>query len=170
MSGVPVAGSSPLARGLHRLQQLQQVLRRIIPARAGFTGRTVTRVTHTWDHPRSRGVYAVRVTPTTTTAGSSPLARGLPHVGSVQVGGVGIIPACAGFTSPEGRCRHSPRSGKSDVSNRKSRARSGHVRERVHGAVYRDTVIQRPHFLFFNAAVRLAHDVRRFYSDRKSVV
>ena len=71
------AGSSPLARGLqaaiHRLRDIV----RIIPARAGFTEpRSTCRPAHP-DHPRSRGVYQLKVGGTALPAGSSPLARGL---------------------------------------------------------------------------------------------
>ena len=51
------SGSSPLARGLPRLDLGDLLIRRIIPARAGFT-RPCGPVTHAGrDHPRSRGVY-----------------------------------------------------------------------------------------------------------------
>ena len=50
-------GSSPLARGLRQGRDLRERRQRIIPARAGFTRRTWTSPTGTWDHPRSRGVY-----------------------------------------------------------------------------------------------------------------
>ena len=72
-------GSSPLARGLlGRLRRLRQV-RRIIPARAGFTPRICAPAQGTEDHPRSRGVYD----PVTGMAAVFPW----------------IIPARAGFTS-----------------------------------------------------------------------
>ena len=71
-------GSSPLARGLRRFRLPGRMLRRIIPARAGFTvhGRFLSGGVP--DHPRSRGVYQ----------------RG--RDGPVAV--LGIIPARAGFT------------------------------------------------------------------------
>ena len=73
--------------------------RRIIPARAGFTKfATNTDVTQR-DHPRSRGVYAQSSSPTGCSAGSSPLARGLPTIHSGQEPKLRIIPARAGFTS-----------------------------------------------------------------------
>ena len=52
-----VWGSSPLARGLRDRGERLHGPMRIIPARAGFTPRAVTRSTGSWDHPRSRGVY-----------------------------------------------------------------------------------------------------------------
>ena len=91
-------GSSPLARGLHRPGEVVGDQPRIIPARAGFTGRTSWGATFSRDHPRSRGVYTASRMRMATTPGSSPLARGLPHPGRVLHDGPGIIPARAGFT------------------------------------------------------------------------
>ena len=72
------AGSSPLARGL--LVRLLDDLapRRIIPARAGFTGRRGAASRAGRDHPRSRGVYCRSMFTYWDGSGSSPLARGLP--------------------------------------------------------------------------------------------
>ena len=56
----------------------------------------------TWDHPRSRGVYAISCAPVTRVAGSSPLARGLLVCFGCASCLAGIIPARAGFTY---RCR-----------------------------------------------------------------
>ena len=114
-----LAGSSPLARGLHERgpaprhglriiparagftlgrQGEGHMLRWIIPARAGFTGRRPARRVPPRDHPRSRGVYGVHVIVLPLTEGSSPLARGLLADG-LRVGcRLGIIPARAGFT------------------------------------------------------------------------
>ena len=113
-------GSSPLARGLRRCRCAARTRTRIIPARAGFTHACRTRPYEAADHPRSRGVYPATATTYPSTrdhprsrgvyvtgstragrdGGSSPLARGLPD--RVQ-GGIHqdrIIPARAGFTSP----------------------------------------------------------------------
>ena len=98
-----LAGSSPLARGLrHGMGQLGDA-ERIIPARAGFTCMLSPLSPETWDHPRSRGVYAsvvVEITPLrriiparagftqqqyrahACSPGSSPLARGLLPAGT----------------------------------------------------------------------------------------
>ena len=98
-SPVIVAGSSPLARGL-RQACLQRALHRgIIPARAGFTDDTAPITLVSTDHPRSRGVYPSRRMSGFGAVGSSPLARGLPHLGDELVHPPGIIPARAGFTS-----------------------------------------------------------------------
>ena len=50
-------GSSPLARGLRKCPRQRCGRKRIIPARAGFTGPQCARTSQPTDHPRSRGVY-----------------------------------------------------------------------------------------------------------------
>ena len=52
------AGSSPLARGLLHHDVDGRPDSGIIPARAGFTPGRRTIPAPSWDHPRSRGVYA----------------------------------------------------------------------------------------------------------------
>ena len=92
------SGSSPLARGLPAADPGADPARGIIPARAGFTGRTRRGRLPGQDHPRSRGVYAMESAGILSQIGSSPLARGLrrgPARGPRQVR---IIPARAGFT------------------------------------------------------------------------
>ena len=71
-------GSSPLARGLLFSDPGLGQAVRIIPARAGFTSRSLAAPQRAADHPRSRGVYAAADP-------GADLA-------------VGIIPARAGFT------------------------------------------------------------------------
>ena len=97
-------GSSPLARGLRHLRQGAGEAHRIIPARAGFTRQREVDGLELRDHPRSRGVYASRSTSSSSTPGSSPLARGLPALPQGGGSSAGIIPARAGFT----RRTHSP--------------------------------------------------------------
>ena len=92
------AGSSPLARGSHRSRTAGRPDHRIIPARAGFTGRAPARPCGRPDHPRSRGVYSVAGALGRLRLGSSPLARGLLSVTTIMLRDVGIIPARAGFT------------------------------------------------------------------------
>ena len=95
----PGCGSSPLARGLrHVLLRLLQV-RRIIPARAGFTRRIRCGCGGRRDHPRSRGVYMPSSRCRTVGEGSSPLARGLRLALFPMSRENRIIPARAGFTS-----------------------------------------------------------------------
>ena len=94
----PDVGSSPLARGLPAVGGLDDPIVRIIPARAGFTGRQPVRRRPGWDHPRSRGVYVDGVGAQALEPGSSLLARGLRRLVH-QLRLVGrIIPARAGFT------------------------------------------------------------------------
>ena len=91
-------GSSPLARGLLGSKTAYKSCSRIIPARAGFTGVTVAVVRFVWDHPRSRGVYALVCRSLEFSIGSSPLARGLLRSPDSSYPCPGIIPARAGFT------------------------------------------------------------------------
>ena len=98
------AGSSPLARGL-RLPVARRLRQdRIIPARAGFTGRSGPAVRGSRDHPRSRGVYGLRLGCVVLGLGSSPLARGLHWCHPLVRRRPRIIPARAGFTR-RGACR-----------------------------------------------------------------
>ena len=107
-------GSSPLARGLPARAGGRDQARRIIPARAGFTGLLVPGVCAAGDHPRSRGVYSPMTRATMRSRGSSPLARGLPLPHAPLPYSSGIIPARAGFTRGErsetDRRRDHPRS------------------------------------------------------------
>ena len=97
-TAVIIPGSSPLARGLHGHPGDGDGGARIIPARAGFTGRDSVTSTGTWDHPRSRGVYVAHDRNVMGTVGSSPLARGLRDYRIACVRDGRIIPARAGFT------------------------------------------------------------------------
>ena len=71
-------GSSPLARGLPTVTIRAGRWSGIIPARAGFTVREALDLEPGGDHPRSRGVYQEEAGCPPPSAGSSPLARGLP--------------------------------------------------------------------------------------------
>ena len=93
-----MSGSSPLARGLPTGHTPAGWRMGIIPARAGFTRGRAWRWGQLTDHPRSRGVYEAAIQAGADTAGSSPLARGLPLRYGQQVRRRGIIPARAGFT------------------------------------------------------------------------
>ena len=101
-------GSSPLARGLRGAWLSASSLRRIIPARAGFTPTRMTSSSPPWDHPRSRGVYLPMSPCRDGGGGSSPLARGLRSSATPSRLGPRIIPARAGFT-PGTRRRTGPR-------------------------------------------------------------
>ena len=96
-------GSSPLARGLPDSLHVLGREPRIIPARAGFTWCTAQSFWLTWDHPRSRGVYASSGRRVPVSQGSSPLARGLLRRRRRVTGHVRIIPARAGFTCGSSR-------------------------------------------------------------------
>ena len=99
-------GSSPLARGLRTGCSRPQRATRIIPARAGFTGRSAGFGFISGDHPRSRGVYKTHDAQHRNSPGSSPLARGLPPPTYYVTRTIRIIPARAGFTCP--RLREHP--------------------------------------------------------------
>ena len=92
-------GSSPLARGLLEVEGDMVAQVRIIPARAGFTHGSRLQARRGGDHPRSRGVYKLRMRNTPDARGSSPLARGLRFTLALMFTPDGIIPARAGFTS-----------------------------------------------------------------------
>ena len=98
-------GSSPLARGLPPPAAPSRSGHRIIPARAGFTPTTTPALSPGGDHPRSRGVYPNSARSTTSSAGSSPLARGLLIHDPVDALTHRIIPARAGFTRRAGAHR-----------------------------------------------------------------
>ena len=91
-------GSSPLARGLLPPTNPTLTSGRIIPARAGFTRRSVWRRRPLGDHPRSRGVYVLPYDTRAEEIGSSPLARGLRRAPWRWPPAMRIIPARAGFT------------------------------------------------------------------------
>ena len=95
---VSVLGSSPHTRGLPRHRRRPGGDGRIIPAHAGFTGRTARRSRRAGDHPRTRGVYMGAAALPVLIAGSSPHTRGLLAVFTVELRRVRIIPAHAGFT------------------------------------------------------------------------
>ena len=97
-AGGRTAGSSPLARGLLLVACWGKDSSGIIPARAGFTNTDTSPEWNPADHPRSRGVYAISRLTSTSRAGSSPLARGLPEENLDALFRLGIIPARAGFT------------------------------------------------------------------------
>ena len=94
-----MCGSSPLARGLQTELPRRVAIRRIIPARAGFTHWSSPPRSASKDHPRSRGVYRGESGRAARDWGSSPLARGLHVYLSGLMRYHRIIPARAGFTT-----------------------------------------------------------------------
>ena len=98
--GPPADGDHPRSRGVYRpTHRSAGSPSWIIPARAGFTPIPRRRIPAIPDHPRSRGVYWDSRLPEETAAGSSPLARGLPHLPAGDGQHRRIIPARAGFTA-----------------------------------------------------------------------
>ena len=93
-----IGGSSPLSRGIPLGVAAGASLRRIIPALAGNTLRLAWGGDRGWDHPRSRGEYALESADKCLTVGSSPLSRGIPRVEDRTGVGTRIIPALAGNT------------------------------------------------------------------------
>ena len=89
-------GSSPHARGTHRIRATVHDGRRFIPACAGNARCIRARTQGSAVHPRMRGERAIPGVDATWIAGSSPHARGTPvggrHVDTDQR----FIPACAG--------------------------------------------------------------------------
>ena len=91
-------GSSPRARGARATGARGSPGLGIIPACAGSTRRAATRVSSARDHPRVRGEHRIPADQSGLAGGSSPRARGArPNPGKVLVR-TGIIPACAGST------------------------------------------------------------------------
>ena len=100
---VPTPGSSPHARGARCINLVKAHKHGIIPACAGsiptcrFSGRSL------WDHPRMRGEHKWIQVRHLLLRGSSPHARGAPVGPQAHAVGIGIIPACAGSTTPSSR-------------------------------------------------------------------
>ena len=96
----PRRGSSPHARGAPRVIYVSRARLGIIPACAGSTHNGRSLKTNTWDHPRMRGEHALHASEMPCSMGSSPHARGAPAGPQGLYISAGIIPACAGSTSP----------------------------------------------------------------------
>ena len=125
----PTLGSSPHVRGAHAMTGEKTQVYGIIPACAGSTTTSSRTRTGRWDHPRMCGEHFdewiddmsatgssphVRGAPcclvrTTPSWGSSPHVRGAPVVHGLLDGLGGIIPACAGSTTPPAQDRHATR-------------------------------------------------------------
>ena len=71
---------------------------RLIPACAGKTRPGRRRSGRDWAHPRVCGENLARSPLTRVALGSSPRVRGKPRMSMPFLGGVGLIPACAGKT------------------------------------------------------------------------
>ena len=91
-----MCGSSPLARGTYLVDGLQNVGRRLIPARAGnICWRSHDGISRT-AHPRSRGEHGFHHCHAKGAGGSSPLARGTLPQSAHRVPIMRLIPARAG--------------------------------------------------------------------------
>ena len=102
-------GSSPLTRGKPRTRRPDVAARRLIPAHAGTTTRSLPGFLRRWAHPRSRGENGSTSRCGSATAGSSPLTRGKLGDGCGGGDASGLIPAHAGKTSASVRRGRPPR-------------------------------------------------------------
>ena len=93
-----VAGSSPRVRGKRSRGWLRVSMSRIIPARAGQTGRPSMRTSAHTDHPRACGANGEPAKRLHITPGSSPRVRGKPRQWWDEHHAEQIIPARAGQT------------------------------------------------------------------------
>ena len=94
-------GSSPHARGAHLLFTPYSTPVGIIPACAGSTWVQSHISRSMGDHPRMRGEHTIIHDNLRNVVGSSPHARGAPMHSIRPNIPHGIIPACAGSTSPK---------------------------------------------------------------------
>ena len=125
---VRAAGSSPLTRGKLTLDDPAQVMRGLIPAHAGKTGRHGPQTWSRTAHPRSRGENEAELSPSSDDSGSSPLTRGKPTGARRTRARSRLIPAHAGKTyrtkrSTSGASAH-PRSRGENSLNSWSRTHS----------------------------------------------
>ena len=93
-------GSSPRVRGTLTEADGWKGMTGIIPACAGNTICRQLGISYKRDHPRVCGEHALAVGVACVDQGSSPRVRGTRHVLAVVGRVAGIIPACAGNTSP----------------------------------------------------------------------
>ena len=93
-------GSSPRARGAQGRGTRRAPSPGIIPACAGSTSGRRRRRPCRGDHPRVRGEHLSPAARNVVTEGSSPRARGARVGAHAILRRSGIIPACAGSTSP----------------------------------------------------------------------
>ena len=91
-------GSSPHARGAHKVPERIHTVIGIIPACAGSTGGSLRAQKPRGDHPRMRGEHYPALSRMCRETGSSPHARGAQYAGTVYYDRYRIIPACAGST------------------------------------------------------------------------
>ena len=97
--GVWGTGSSPRMRGTRDRRSDRRVQPGIIPAYAGNTSNTKSKVRPPRDHPRVCGEHLPARRNIPVRMGSSPRMRGTPRVAPCAGAVMGIIPAYAGNTS-----------------------------------------------------------------------
>ena len=91
-------GSSPHVRGAQAVRSVSDYRRGIIPACAGSTSSSASRLRTLRDHPRMCGEHSFNIHQFAGEQGSSPHVRGARSGGSSVSLLMGIIPACAGST------------------------------------------------------------------------
>ena len=94
------AGSSPHARGTRCIRAWLNSSAGTIPACAGNTASSTSTTVSNGDHPRMRGEHGSVTSRYLSPPGSSPHARGTLLDVVVKPSDGGIIPACAGNTTP----------------------------------------------------------------------
>ena len=93
-------GSSPHMRGTLGVHESTSLVIGIIPAYAGNTPNICILSRFARDHPRICGEHVMAQNAPFENPGSSPHMRGTPENAPARSGGLGIIPAYAGNTSP----------------------------------------------------------------------
>ena len=101
------AGSSPRSRGTRLGPTGSCPTGRFIPALAGNTNTTSTRIPPMAVHPRARGEHGRSAIPRSSQCGSSPRSRGTRAIRLTPQPETRFIPALAGNTSPAGRAERS---------------------------------------------------------------
>ena len=94
-------GSSPRVRGTRAAPRATYLMTGIIPACAGNTGSHASELVDSGDHPRVCGEHWIDSRIENLARGSSPRVRGTPVCFTENAARMGIIPACAGNTSPD---------------------------------------------------------------------
>ena len=102
-------GSSPHVRGARCFATVFLDGFGIIPACAGSTCPSRPSAATAGDHPRMCGEHRICCQSCKISTGSSPHVRGAPVVHGLLEGLGGIIPACAGSTTPPAQDRHATR-------------------------------------------------------------
>ena len=97
---LPTAGSSPHVRGKPRDGTRVDHLGGLIPACTGKTSQRARRWSESRAHPRVCGENPIAGPSYVRCWGSSPRVRGKPSAASQEYRRMGLIPACAGKTSP----------------------------------------------------------------------